>query len=143
MIYATILQKYLIMTEKAKLQQVFNSTEYHPFVHLLLLEWLTGVWLDYSQDAILECETSGEMHKTGNHMTTFYQIKQVLYPFIPTMYSKIGESFEKVQELMQKIKNSQNNYKLNPDLLAMYIKSKPIQEAFNMLGMYCEVTFSD
>ena len=133
MIYATIPEKYLVGYYEAELMKLFNSTDYHPFLHAQAWIKLAEKWLEWGGDAVLEQENSGEAWRMGKNMSKIVESKDILWEALPDEHACFDDK-KSAMKFWKQITKYLTCTGLSEKLIGMYLESKPVQKALTMLG---------
>lgn len=129
----------------AKLKAIFNSTEYHPCVHLINCLKLIDMWLDYGADAILDSKDSGIMYIHGQEMKKYHGLQELLAQNTLSYYHSTIVSMGKYNfdsqlknlklAVLSYTTNEDGSMSIYQDLLNLCIFSKPVQHHNNLRGI--------
>jgi hypothetical protein len=130
---------------EAALNALFNSTEYHPCVHLLCYLCMSANWLKWSAEGILDSEDSENMRCHGEAILEYKDLEEklerALFEWLVSNNMELGDIKSQCDSLQEECKNilAKIGERSNKTLMN-YLKSSQMQKAYDMLKIEVRLT---
>ncbi len=144
MIYEKIPRKYIYNADK-EFEKFVNSNKYSPEAHYCEFMWMLHFWLDWSQDAVTDAETSGGAVVMANNMKTLDKLKDDIYETIENYFDGDEEKYTKWLDEHKSQGLHDERYEvlqgyLSSEHVFIYLKSCNLTKIFDKFGVEFELS---